>query len=95
MPSQRETLLLETVERGPYAKLYRMLESLPGNRWAVSFAELEALLGRALPKSARLYRPWWANDKKGGHTHALAWQMAGWQTSKVDLPAEKLVFVRK
>jgi hypothetical protein len=94
MISQRENLLRDAVERGQYAKLYHKLRSLPGNEWSVSFTEIEQLLGFTLPNSARLYRPWWANDVKGGHTQALAWDVAGWQTSRVNLVDETLIFVR-
>ena len=48
----------------------------------------------APPNSARVHRPWWANQTNGGHSHALAWQAAGWRTSGVDLLAESLVFER-
>ena len=53
------------------------------------------MLGFRLPDSARLHRPWWANSAKGnGHSHALAWQAAGWKTERVDLEAETLTFAR-
>jgi hypothetical protein len=92
---ERENLLREAVERGRYAALYHKLKSLQGNQWSPNFDEIEQLLGRTLPKSARLYRPWWANDARGSHTHALAWLLAGWETSRVNLAAETLEFVRK
>ena len=39
-----------------------------------------------LPLSARMHRPWWANQSRGnGHSHALAWTMAGWETAAVDM----------
>ena len=54
------------------------------------------MLGFRLPDSARLHRPWRANSRKGsGHSHALAWQAAGWRTARVDLEAETLVFRRE
>ena len=66
-----------------------------GSDWRASFAELEAILGFDLPVSARLYRSWWSNQKRGaGHNHALAWHAAGWKTRAVDLEAETLVFER-
>jgi hypothetical protein len=94
---ERTELLTRTVERGPYSKLYHKLKSLPETQrqWQVNFQKIEQLIApRKLPKSARLYRPWWANDTTGSHTHALSWDLAGWQTSQVDLVAETLVFVR-
>jgi hypothetical protein len=65
------------------------------DKWQVTFGEIEKLLGFKLPDSARIHRPWWANQgERGGQSHALAWEMAGWKTSQVDMAAETLVFVR-
>lgn len=91
----RERLAREAAARGKYAPLYRRLAAMDGPRWRVSFGEIEAILGFDLPASARLHRPWWANQNGGGgHSHALAWQAAGWKTGQVDLEAETLVFER-
>ena len=89
-----ERLAREVAGRGKYAPLYRHLCALEAHRWRATFADVEALLGFALPNSARVHRPWWANEANGGHSHALAWQAAGWRTSAVDLRAESLVFER-
>ena len=95
MSAARERLVQEAASRGKYAPLYRRLLATVGPEWRVSFAELEAILGFDLPNSARLYRPWWSNQKHGaGHSHALAWSAAGWKTRSVDLEAETLVFER-
>lgn len=97
MSEQRVQLIRNAAARGKYAALFRHLEAmpLPENRWSVSFADLETILGFPLPDSARLHRPWWANQKQGnGHSHALAWQAAGWETSAVNLSGETLVFKR-
>jgi hypothetical protein len=94
----REDLLREAAERGVYAKLYRKLRSLPETQreWRTSLPEIDHIISpHRLPRSARLYRPWWANDTKGGHTQALAWVMAGWLTSRVNLTDETLIFIRK
>ena len=92
----RQERLLRAVARGKYAPLYRCLCTRAGREWRVSFADLEALLGFTLPESARLHRPWWANQRSGGgHGHALAWQAAGWKTRAVDLEQETLVFERR
>ncbi len=95
MSAVRERLVQEAAARGKYAPLFRHLAAMSGPDWPVSFAELEAILGFDLPVSARLYRPWWSNQKQGtGHSHALAWYAAGWKTRAVDLEAETLVFER-
>ena len=90
----REERLRRTVERGKYALLHRHLRARGGQEWRVSFTDLEDLLGFTLPESARVHRPWWSNQRNGGHGHALAWQVAGWKTRAVDLEQETLVFER-
>ena len=83
--------------RGKYSPLYRYLQTMPtqSNQWTTTFHQLETILGFDLPSSARLHRPWWANQgSKGGHSQALAWEMAGWKTAQVDLDQEQLVFLR-
>ena len=81
--------------RGKYQRLYSHLCSLPDPEWKVSFADIEAVLGFELPDSARLYRPWWANQAGGGRSQAIAWMAAGWETAKVDIPGETLLFRRR
>ena len=96
MSATRDRLVREAAARGKYAPLYRHLLAKSGPDWRTSFAEVEAVLGFRLPDSARLHRPWWANSAKGnGHSHALAWQAAGWKTGRIDLDAETLVFARE
>ena len=97
MATNRERLMKEAAARGKYAPLHRHLLSLwPETEWRAGFDEVERVLGFRLPDSARLHRPWWANSRKGsGHSHALAWQAAGWRTARVDLEAETLVFERE
>ena len=95
MSEMREKLAQKAAQRGKYAPLYRHLVGMSTTEWSVSFAELEAILGFDLPASARLYRPWWSNQRRGtGHSHALAWYVAGWKTRGVDLESETLVFER-
>jgi len=92
----RTELIKSTAKRGKYAPLYRHLRSLRGPEFRTSFGALEAILGFRLPNSARVHRPWWSNSSAGnGHSHALAWQAAGWTTEAVDLNAETLTFRRQ
>ncbi len=95
MVLDRQALMEKAVRRGKYAPLFEFLHSLRGCEWHVSFTDIEKLLGFSLPDSARVHRPWWANQgEKGGHSHAMAWFMAGWKTAQVDLVNETLVFKR-
>ena len=84
------------VQRGKYQRLYSYLRSLQAQEWRTSFGEIEAVVGFQLPPSARLHRPWWGNQKRSnGHSHALAWSVAGWETAEVDMDAETLLFRRR
>ena len=57
----------------------------------MSFEEIEALIGGALPPSARKHRAWWSNNPSNSViTHA--WLSAGYKSSDVDLARESLVF---
>ena len=57
---------------------------------AMSFRQIEAILGDGLPKPARKYPEWWANDE--ANEQARAWLAAGWQVQGADLPAESVRF---
>src|SRR5689334_16147328 len=80
-----------------YEALKHYLENLPHyhNQAAFSFEELEKVLGRELPPSARLHRQWWENDYSiGGHSQAQGWLQAGWKVEAVDLKEGWVRFVR-
>ncbi len=95
MSPKRLDLLRQTAKRGKYAPLHHHLAQLPRQEWRTTFGEIEKVLCFRLPDSARVHRPWWANQgERGGHSHALAWEMAGWKTSQVNMADERLVFVR-
>ena len=82
--------------RGKYRRLYRHLRGLQAQEWRTSFGEIESIIGFELPASARLHRPWWANQRSGnGHSQALAWSVAGWETAEVDMDGETLLLRRK
>ena len=96
MVIDREQKYREMAMRGKYRRLYAHLCGRRSREWSASFADVEAVLGFQLPFSARMHRPWWANQSRGnGHSHALAWTTAGWETAHVDMEAETLLFRRK
>jgi len=76
-----------------YEPLSVRLRQTPGSRIRLTFNEIEAILGFALPNSARSHAPWWANVG-GSHVQAEAWMGAGWRTCQVDVPGEKVSFER-
>lgn len=77
-----------------YAPLNAYLDTTNQDKIAMTFGDVERVLGFALPPSARTHRPWWANDPTGKHVQAKAWQEAGYGSAEVDLEAERLLFVR-
>ena len=79
---------------GKYEPLAERLRREKGESWTASFAEVEKVLGFALPPSARTYREWWANQQGGGHSQTKGWQDAGWRVWKVDLRDEQVTFRR-
>jgi hypothetical protein len=101
MDLARLRLLRDAAKRGKYAPLHdflveRFLLQSTEKEWKTTFQEVEGILGFRLPNSARIHRPWWANQAQaGGHSHALAWEMAGWRTAEVNLGAETLAFRRE
>jgi hypothetical protein len=54
-----------------------------------------ALLVGGLPRSVHEYREWWSNDFSGAHTHALAWDRAGYRVSELNLLDKWVRFVRQ
>jgi len=76
-----------------YDPLRLYLRQQTQNRVAMTFRQIEQVIGGRLPASARKHRPWWANDARG-HAHADAWLGEGWRTEEVDMPGERLVFAR-
>ena len=92
MAIDRDQKYREMAIRSKYSRLYTHLRSRPTQGWRTTFREIESILGFELPASARLHRPWWANQNGGnGHSQALAWSFAGWETAEVDMDAETLL----
>ena len=96
MAMDRDQKYREMAVRGKYQRLYTHLCRLGTQEWSTSFGEIESIIGFELPASARLHRPWWANQSSGGgHSQALAWSVAGWETADVDMDAETLLLRRR
>ena len=76
-----------------YDPLRHYLLAQRGDRVPMTFREVEAILGFDLPPSARKHPPWWSNNV-GTHVNAAAWRKAGWRTVQVDVPTERVTFVR-
>ena len=94
--TDRDEKYRDMARRGKYRKLYAYLCYMHAQEWRTSFSEIEAVLGFALPPSARLHRPWWANQSdSNGRSQSLAWSAAGWETAEVDMDAETLLLRRR
>ena len=86
-------------ELGPsdsrYAPLAIWLQSRPPtqDRVALTFEEVEKIIGGELPNSAHRHNAWWANDTVS-HTWSREWLDAGWRKAQVNLSEETVFFVR-
>jgi len=77
-----------------YTPLQNHLTGLTQNAWKTTFDEIESILGFSLPKSARHYQAWWANNRQGSR-HTRAWLDAGWQTKDLNFGSGTVVFQRE
>jgi hypothetical protein len=81
------------VYNGKYKKLFNYLKALDHNISDIklSFQQIENILEVKLPKSAKDYPAWWANQGYG--TQAKSWLYAGWKTVNVK-PGVSIEFIR-
>lgn len=78
-----------------YEKLANYLSGLADQKVSMTFADVEQVLGSKLPPVAYSSNAFWANSRTNdSHTWAHLWQGAGWQASNVDVPGQKLVFIK-
>lgn len=78
-----------------YDPLRDRLSSLRVTAVRMRFADIEEIIGRELPPSARKYPAWWGNNDQGGKRHSVAWLHAGWRVEDLGLEMEEVSFVRK
>lgn len=78
---------------GKYDPLAARFAAAENDRWTATFAEVEGVLGAALPKAARADEDWW---RAGGETpHGAAWRAHGWSADTVDTGEETVTFARE
>jgi hypothetical protein len=75
-----------------YDKLKHFLIAAKFTDLDMSFAQIEKVLGRALPPSAFKHRAWWSNNPEN-NVMTRAWIDAGYQTADVDMTAKTVSFV--
>jgi hypothetical protein len=59
----------------------------------MSFQDIEAVIGAALPPKAVNYPAWWSNNASN-NTMTKVWLDAGFRSERVDIGGRKLVFRR-
>lgn len=73
-------------------RYYLRVQRTRGAEITMTFRQIEGVLGDGLPKPARKYPEWWANDATSEQAHA--WLDVGWRVASCDLAAESVAFVR-
>ena len=83
------------VMSGKYLLLYKYLENRYANTVVLTFAQIEDLLGFALPDQARLHREWWTDRETSaaGPNYSDSWILAR-RTATPNLLAQTVIFER-
>ena len=76
-----------------YAPLEAHLRDSGRAHLAMTFNEIEGVIGARLPPAARKHRALWSNNP-GNWVMTKAWLAAGYQTERVDMEKHTLVFRR-
>lgn len=78
-----------------YDQLQDYFSQRADREFILSFAEIENIAGFELPKSARIYAPWWANEATHSTTHVQcrAWCDAGYSAFP-EMENQRVRFVR-
>ena len=80
---------------GQYLLLYKYLENRYANTVVLTFAEIEDLLGFALPDQARLHEEWWTDSavSAAGRAYSDSWTLAS-RTATPNMLAQTVAFER-
>jgi predicted transcriptional regulator len=76
-----------------YDALNKHLSQADSQIVEMKFSEIEQVINDNLPLSARKHRAWWSNNPSNS-VITYAWLNAGFQTEKVDMAAQRLLFRR-
>lgn len=90
---QRAAAARVVEHNGKYRPLWEYLKESGENRISLTFAEVERVLGFALPPSSRKHHPHWYGYE--GSAVARAIVDAGWKAHDVDLAREQVTFVKQ
>lgn len=91
LPVERDEVAGEESHTGKYRELWRWLRQQTSDRVELTFAQVEQILGFALPASCRLHLAHWYGFD--GSAVARAIYDAGWKSTDVSLGQETVVFV--
>ncbi len=75
-----------------YEPLEHFLKGRPETEVPMKFSEIEAIIEAKLPASKQ-YPAWWSNNPSN-NVMTQSWLRAGFQTERVDIARERLVFRR-
>lgn len=75
-----------------YEPLEYFLKGRPETEVPMKFSEIEAIINAKLPASKQ-YPAWWSNNPSN-NVMTQSWLRAGFQTERVDIARERLVFRR-
>ncbi len=78
---------------GKYEPLGQFLKKQKRDRIAMTFAEIEKIIGAKLPKS-KLNRAFWSNNPDN-NVMTREWVEAGYETCDVDVRSGRLIFFRR
>ncbi len=74
-----------------YAQLENHLANKGFESIEMTFTEIESVINKPLPDSARKHRAWWSNNPSNS-VITYAWLAAGYKTSAVNMEGETLIF---
>lgn len=78
---------------GKYTALNAYLRNRREEQIAMTFAEIETVIGSKLPGSKR-HRAWWSNNPDN-NVMTREWLEAGYETESVDIAGERLTFRKR
>jgi hypothetical protein len=76
-----------------YKRLGEFLDDQTSDHVALSFDQIEQIIHRKLPKSARTYDAWWSNSPVEGR-HNETWLKRGWTTCDLNRNSSTVKFIR-
>lgn len=78
---------------GKYEPLGIYLREQRAQEVPLSFSQIERITGVRLPPKAQHHRAWWSNNPSN-NVMTKVWIEAGFESTRVDMAARKLVFRR-